>query len=134
MRRFEAFLREQAADFIREEVRKANDPFPEDDLPAATPENIRDATLVAIIRRLLRHAEQDFRRPVFFAMVAAARRDSRRYLASVKRYWARDTGAEISEVRLPNNWQEMEEKFWNRVDAAINKALEGRPSHRKAKP
>ena len=122
---FEAFLREQAAAFIKEEVRRANDPFPEDDPPAATPEITREAALVAVVRRLLKHAEEDFRRPAFDGMVVAARRDSRRYLASAKRFWARETGAEIPEIRLPNNWREVEEEFWNRVDAAIGKAFEG---------
>jgi hypothetical protein len=126
MRTFEAFLREQAAAFIKEEVRRANDPFPEDDPPAATPEITREAALVAVVRRLLKHAEEDFRRPAFDGMVVAARRDSRRYLASAKRFWARETGAEIPEIRLPNNWREVEEEFWNRVDAAIGKAFEGR--------
>ena len=123
---FERFLREQAADFIKEEVRRVNDPFPADEPPAATPENIREAALVAVIRRLLKHAEEDFRRPAFFAMVAAARKDTRRYWESARRYWSRDTGVEMSAIRLPENMREMENEFRQRVDAAINEALGGR--------
>ena len=126
MRGFENFLREQAADFIKEEVRRVNDPFPAEEPPTATPGNFLETALVAVIHRLLKHAEEDFRRPAFFAMVAAARKDTRRYWESARRYWSRDTGAEMSEIRLPENMRELENEFWQRVDAAINEAFKGR--------
>ena len=126
MRGFERFLREQAADFIKEEVRRVNDPFPEDDTPAVTPENIRETALVAVIRRLLKHAAEDFRLPAFNAMASRARKDTRRYWEAARRFWARDTGVEMSAIRLPENMREMENEFWQRVDAAIGKAFEGR--------
>jgi hypothetical protein len=126
MRGFENFLREQAADFIKQKVRRANDPFPEDAPPAATPENIREAALLAIIHRLLRHADEDFRRPAFDAMVAMTRRDAKRCWESARRFWSRNTGVEMSAIRLPDNMREMENEFWNRVDAAISKAFDGR--------
>jgi hypothetical protein len=126
MRGFENFLREQAADFIKEEVRRVNDPFPAEEPPTATPGNFLETALVAVIHRLLKHAEEDFRRPAFFAMVAAARKDTRRCWESARRYWSRDTGAEMSEIRLPENMRELENEFWQRVDAAINEAFKGR--------
>lgn len=126
MRGFENFLREQAADFIKQEVRRANDPFPEDAPPAVTPENIRETALVAVILRLLKHADEDFRRPAFHAMASRARKDTKRCWEAAQRFWARDTGAEMPEIRLPENMREMENEFWQRVDTAINEALGGR--------
>ena len=126
MRGFENFLREQAAEFIKKEVRRANDPFPEDEPPAATPETIRETALVAIIRHLLKHADEDFRRPAFHAMASRARNDTKRCWESARRFWSKDTGVEMSAIRLPENMREMENEFWQRVDAAINEALGGR--------
>jgi hypothetical protein len=126
MRVFEAFLREQAADFIKDQVRRANDPSPEDEPPAPTPRQIRLAPLFAVIRRLLRHADEDFGRPAFDVMAARARKDTRRYWEFARWYWSRRGGEEISEIRLPENRRELEEKFWKRVDAAIAEALRGR--------
>jgi hypothetical protein len=122
---FEAFLREQAAAFIKEEVRRVNDPFPADEPPAATPGNILETALVAVIHRLLKHAEEDFRRPAFVGMATRARKDTRRYWEAARRFWARNTGAEMPEIRLPENMREMENEFWQHVDAAIKEALEG---------
>jgi hypothetical protein len=128
MRRFEVFLRQQAADFIKQEVRRANDPSPEDEPPGPTQRQIRHTAVFAVIRRFLRHADEDFRRPAFDAMAARARRDTRRYWEFARCYWARKVGEEISGIRLPENMRELEEKFWKRVDAAIAEALRGRNS------
>jgi len=136
MRGFERFLREEAADFIREEVRKANDPFPDEEPPAPTPEHIRQAPLFAVVRRLLRHADEDFRRPAFDGMAARARKDTRRHWESARCCWARTVGEKISETRLPDNLRELEDEFWGRADAAISEALGGRglrPAKKKRK-
>jgi len=123
MRVFEAFLREQAADFIKDQVRRANDPSPEGEPPAPTPRQVRQTLLFAVIRRLLRHADEDFRRPAFDAMASRARKDTRRYWEFARCYWARKVGEVIPEIRLPENMRELEEKFWKRVGAAIAEAL-----------
>jgi hypothetical protein len=128
MRGFEKFLREEAADFIREEVRKANDPFPDEEPPAPTPEHTRQAPLFVVVRRLLRHADEDFRRPAFDAMAERARKDTRRHWEFARCCWARTVGEKISEIRLPENMRELEDGFWGRVDATISEALEGRGS------
>jgi hypothetical protein len=128
MRRFEAFLREQAASFIKEEVRKANDPLPDEETPAPTPEAIRETPLSVVVRRLLRHAEMDFLRPAFDGMAARASKDTRRYWEFARCYWARTVGVDISEIDLPEDMSELDEKFWGRVDATICEALGGRGS------
>ena len=110
IRGFEKFLRERAADFIRKEVRKTNDPFPDGEPSARTPENIRETPFFVVVRRLLRHADEDFRRQAIGEMAARAR----------------SVAEDISEIRLPENVWELEEEFWGRVDAAIHEALEGR--------
>ena len=126
MRRFEEFLRQQAADFIKQEVRRVNDPSPEDEPPPPTQRQIRHTPLFAVIRRLLRHADEDFRRPAFDAMASRARRDTRRYWEFARCYWARKVGEEISGIDLPENLRELEDRFWGRVDAAIGEALKAR--------
>jgi hypothetical protein len=126
VRRFEAFLREQAADFIREEVRKANDPSPDEEPPDATPEDACQAPLSVLVHRLLRHADEDFARPAFGGIAARARKDSRRHWESAQRYWARIVGQDMSQIRLPENVRELEDGFWRRVDAAITEALRER--------
>jgi hypothetical protein len=126
MRRFEAFLREQAADFIKDQVRRANDPSPEDEPPAPTPRQIRQTPLFVVIHRLLRHADEDFRRKAFEGTAARARKDTRRHWEFARCYWARTVGEDLSEIRLPKNVRELEDKFWGHVDAAITEALRGR--------
>ena len=126
MRGFEKFLRDKAADYIRGEVRKANDPSHEEETPGPEREKTRQASVFVIVRRLLRHADEDFRRPAFHAMAARARRDTRRYWEFARCYWARTVGMDISGIRLPENTRELEGKFWGSVDAAISKALAGR--------
>jgi hypothetical protein len=128
MRAFEKFLRELAANFIREEVRKANDPLPDVDYSAITMEHIRQTPLSAVVQRLLRHADEDFRGPAFDEMAARARKDTRRYWEFARCYWSRTLGVDISEIDLPVNTWDLEEKFWRRVDATISEALEGRGS------
>ena len=128
MRRFEAFLREQAADFIKAEVRRANDPSPGGEPPATIPEDIRETPLFFVVRRLLRHAAEDFSRPAFARMVASARKDTRRYWEFACCFWSKELGLDISEVGLPTNAWELEQKFWSRVDATIAKALRERRS------
>ena len=130
MRAFEAFLREQAADFIKQEVHRANDPLPSEEPPARTPEDIRETQLFAVVRRLLKHAAEDFSRPAFDEMAARARKDTRRYWEFARCYWARSVGVDLSEIDLPDNTWELEENFWRRVDAAITEALKGRRSRR----
>ncbi len=128
MRAFEAFLREQAADFIKAEVRRANDPSPGGEPPAAIPEDIRETPLFFVVRRLLRHAAEDFSRPAFARMVASVRKDTRRYWEFACCFWSKELGLDISEVGLPTNAWELEQKFWSRVDATIAKALRERRS------
>jgi hypothetical protein len=111
---------------MREEVRKANDPSPEEDAGDPEPLGIRDSFLLALLRRLLRHAAEDFDRPAFGAMAARARKDTIRYWDSARTHWARKVGEEMSEIRLPENMRELEDGFWKRVDAVINGALLGR--------
>jgi hypothetical protein len=123
MRRFEAFLREQAADFIKAEVHRANDLSPDEEPPSPTPEDIRETPLFFVVRRLLKHANQDFSRPAFERMVASARKDTRRYWTFACCFWSRALGVDISEIDLPANMSELEEEFWGRVDAAISEAL-----------
>lgn len=131
MRAFEKFLRELAAAYIKDRVRRANDPSPEDEPPAPTRRQLHQTPLFLVIRRLLRHADEDFRRPAFDAMAARARKDTRRHWGFARCYWARTVGEDISEIRLPENARELEEKFWQRVDAAIGEALRGLPTIRK---
>jgi hypothetical protein len=128
MRRFEAFLREQAADFIKAEVRRANDPSPSEEPPDTTAEDIRQTPLFFIVRRLLKHAAEDFSRPAFARMVANARKDTRRYWEFACCFWSKELGLDISEIGLPTNAWELEQKFWSRVNAAIAKALRERRS------
>jgi hypothetical protein len=128
MRAFEAFLREQAADFIKAEVHRANEPSPSEEPPVTTPEDIRETPLFFVVRRLLRHADEDFRRLAFTRMVASARKDSGRYWEFACCFWSRALGVDISEIDLPINSAELEQKFWNRVEATIAEALRGRRS------
>jgi hypothetical protein len=128
MRVFEAFLREQAAEFIKEEVRRANDPLPPEEPPVTTPERIREAPISVVIRRLLRHADEDFSRWSFDVMAARARRDTRRYWEFACCFWSRTLGVDMAEIDLPDNTWELEEKFWRQVDAAIGEAVKGRRS------
>jgi hypothetical protein len=126
IRRFEAFLHEQAADLIKQEVRRANDPLPNEEPSIPTAEHIRESPLFTVIRRLLRHADEDFSRPAFDAMAARVKNDTRRYWEFARCYWSRTVGADKSEIRLPENIRELEEEFWRRVDAAVVEALRRR--------
>src|ERR1019366_495083 len=123
IRGFEAFLREQAASFIKEEVRKANDPLPDQDPTSPTPEAVRETALSVVVRRLLRHADEDLRRPAFDGMAARARKDTRRYWQFARCYWARTVGEDISQIRLPDNMRQLENEFWQRVDATFAEVL-----------
>jgi len=132
MRRFEAFLREQAADFIKAEVHRANDPCHDEEPPSPTPENIRETPLFFIVRRLLKHAAEDFNRPAFAKTVASARKDTRRYWEFACCYWSKSLGVDVNEIDIPMNAWELEEKFWSRVDATIAEVLrERRAKNRK---
>jgi hypothetical protein len=137
MRGFEAFLREQAAAYIKDRVRRANGPSPEHEPPAPTPEQIRQTPHFVVIRRLLKHADEDFGRRAFDAMAVRARKDTRRYWEFARCYWSRSLGIDIDEIDLPINAWELEEAFWRQVDIAISEALRGRVSkpmkkHRRA--
>jgi len=123
VRRFEAFLRKQAADFIKAEVHRANDPLPDEEPVAAAPEDIRETPLFFVVRRLLKHANDDFSRPAFARMVASARKDARRYWESACCFWSKSLGVDMNEIDIPLNFWELEEKFWSRVDATIAAAL-----------
>ena len=135
---FERILREQACSFILEQVRQATDPLPEEEAAAAGPKDIRENPLFIMLRRLLRHADEGFRRQPVDEMAARARWDSSRYWGYARRYWARTFGVDVSEIRLPPNTWELEEEFWERVDAIISEALQGqgpgpaKGSHRRA--
>ena len=128
MRRFEKFLREQAADFIKAEVHRANAPLPDEEPPVSTTEDVREAPLFFIVRRLLKHAAEDFGGPAFARMAASARRDTRRYWELARCYWSQSLGIDISEIDIPQNASELEQKFWNRVVATIAVALRERRS------
>ena len=125
---FEEALREKACHFMRGEVRKANDPSPEEDAGDPEPLGIRDSFLLAMLRRLLRHAAEDFSRPAFARMVANARRDVRRYWEFARCHWSQSLGIDISEIDIPQDASELEQEFWRRVDAAIGEALRERGS------
>jgi hypothetical protein len=131
IRRFEAFLRAQAAAYIKQEVRRANGPLPNEEPSVPTAEHIRESSLFVVVRRLLRHADEDFSRPAFHEMAARARKDTRRYWDIARCYWARTVGEDTSAIRLPENMRELENGFWGRVDAAINGALRGREPGRR---
>jgi hypothetical protein len=126
MRGFEAFLREQAAAYIKAEVHRANAPLPDDEPPSPTPEDIRETPLFFVVRRLLKHAAEDFSRLAFARMVASARKDSRRYWKFACCFWSKAQGMDISEIDLPENTRALEEKFWKVVDATVAEALRGR--------
>jgi hypothetical protein len=126
MRGFEKFLREQAGNFIKAEVHRANEPSPSEEPPVTTPEDVRETPLFFVVRRLLKHAAEDFSRPAFARMVASARKDSRRYWEFACCFWSRALGVDISKIDIPINTWELEEKFWSRVDATIAEALRGR--------
>ena len=128
MWRFEEFLREQAADYIKTQVHLANDPSPTDEPPDTTDEDIRETKLFFVVRRLVKHADEDFSRPAFARMVASARKDTRRYWEFACCFWSRALAVDISEIDLPENTRALEEKFWTVVDATISKALKGRGS------
>jgi hypothetical protein len=120
---FERILREQARNFILEQVRLASDPLTgKEDAPAG-PENIRESVLFIMLRRLLRQAGEDFCRQPVDEMVARARWDCSRYWEYARRYWARTFGLDVSEIRLPRTTWDLEEEFWGRVDAIIGGAL-----------
>jgi hypothetical protein len=119
-------LREEAGDFMREEVRKANDPLREEEPPAPKPEDIRESPLFIILRRLLRRADEDSRRQAVDEMAAKARQDSRRYWEFARRYWAGTFGEEVLAISLPERMQELEDELWERVDATVREALEWR--------
>ena len=125
VRRFEKFLRELAAAFVKEEVRRANDPLAEEP-HAPVPERLRRTVLSAVVRRILRHAAADFSRQAFRKMAARTRSDTRRYWTFARCHLSRTVGEEISEIRLPENMRELEDKFWRSVDSTIGRALRGR--------
>jgi hypothetical protein len=128
LRRFEQYLREQSAAFVKNAVKRANDLFPGKEPPVPTPEQIRQSPLFVMIRRLLKHAHEDFSRPAFDAMAARAKRDSRRYWQYARCFWSRSLGINIDEIDLPENTWELEEKFWRQVESAIIEAFKGRES------
>ena len=125
---FERVLRGRASEFVKEQVRKANDPSSESE---SDPIDMRKVPLVAILDCLLRHANNDFSRPAFDAMVASARRDARNYWTYARCYWSRTVGEDPSAIRLPGNMHQLENEFWRNVDAAISEALKGSGGRRK---
>jgi hypothetical protein len=121
---FERILRQQAYRFIQEQVRLANDPLSEERTAAA--QAIQENALFIMLRRLLRHADGGFCRQPVDEMAARARWDSSRYWEHARRGLARTIGADVSEIRLPPNAWELEQEFWERVDAIIVEALTAR--------
>jgi hypothetical protein len=119
-------LREEASNFIQEEVREASDPLSGGESAAPRPGDIRESPLSIILRRPLRHANEAFRAEAIEEMAARARWDSSRHWESAWRLWPRAVGEDMSEIRLLENIRELEEEFWGRVDAIIGEALEGR--------
>jgi hypothetical protein len=130
MRRFEALLREQAADFIKAEVHRANDPSPSDEPPSPTAEDIRETPLFFVVRRLMKHAD-DFSRLAFARMVASAWKDTRRYWEFACCFWSRRLGVDMSGIDIPTNASELEQKFWSRLNATVAEALKERRSRAK---
>ena len=117
-------LREAAGDFMCEEVRKANDQLREQEPLAPRPEGIRESALFVVLRRLFRHADVDSgRRQAVDEMAAKARQDSRRYWEFARRYWAGTFGEEVLAISLPERMPELEDGFWDRVDATVREAL-----------
>ena len=127
---FERILREQAFNFILEQVRQANDPLPDDELRAAWPANIRECHLFIMLRRLLSRADEPFCCQSVDEMAARARWDSSRYWDCARKYWARTFGVDVSAISLPPNPWDLEEEFWGQVDAIIGEALRGRHAER----
>lgn len=117
---FERVLRGGAAEFVKQQVRKANDPSAEGE---SAPIGMQKTTLVVILDCLLGHANKGFSRPALDAMVASARRDARKYWTYAQCYWSRTVGEDPSAIRLPENMRALENEFWQRVDAAISEAL-----------
>jgi hypothetical protein len=125
MKGFEDILRGEAADFIGEEVRRVNDPSPNAEPPAPT-EPVCQVSLLAVVRRLLRHTDKGFRRSDFAGMTARARNDTRRYWELARCDWARTKRERISKIRLPANMRELEGEFWGRIFTTINEAFKER--------
>jgi hypothetical protein len=46
-------------------------------------------------------------------MAARARKDTRRYWEFARCYWSKELGLDISEIGLPTNTWELEQKFWS---------------------
>jgi hypothetical protein len=122
---FENVLREKAGDFIREAVRKVNDPLAAQEAAAPELQDIRSSILTIMLHRLLRHADEDLHLQAVDEMAARARWESSRYWEFARRFWARTLGEDAEAIRLPENMPELEEEFWGRVDATINEALRG---------
>ena len=118
-------LREQAWDFMCEEVRKANDREQEPYVPST--EGIRESSLFILLRRLFRVANTDSgRRQAVDEIAAKARQDSRRYWGFARRYWARTFGEEVLSISVPERIKELDDGFWVRVDATVSEALDWR--------
>jgi len=99
---------------------------PEGNDPLAPTAGPRLSSLAIVVRRLLRHADEDFLLPAFDGMVESARRDSKQYWESARREWSREWGTDVSEVRLPDNTGELEDAFWGQVGAAVREAFRER--------
>lgn len=122
----ENVLREMAGDFVREEVRKANDPVPDEGSSVPGAQHLCWETLRITLGRLLRHAKEDTRPEVLDALASRAKRESSRYWEFGRRYLARTVGEDVASIRLPVNMRELENEFWRRVEATIHEAIEGR--------
>lgn len=119
-------LRQEAGNFICEEVRKANDPL-KDESPTPKPEGIRESSLYLILCRLFRRADVDSgHRQAVAEMATTVRQDSRQYWEFSRRYWARTFGEKVLAISMPERMQELEDEFWERVDATVREAEEWR--------
>jgi hypothetical protein len=112
-------------------VRRANDPLPDEEPPAPTPEHIRQAPLFVVVRRQLGHAGKDYRRRALDETAARARKDTRRYWYFGSCFWQRTLGVDISEIDLPESMRELEDGFRGRVYATIRETVERRQAEPK---
>jgi len=61
-------------------------------------------------------------------MAARARKDTRRYWEFARCYWSQSLRTNISEIYIPQDASELEQKFWSRVNDTVAAALRERGS------
>jgi hypothetical protein len=122
----ENVLHDALGEFTKAEVAKVNQPFPDDDLHVFRYEDKLDMILFSRIPCLFRRTPSDFDRlQAAEEMAAKTRRDeSQRFWGFATRSMARWLKRDVSAIRLPDNTNDLEEKFWAGVRAAFTEALE----------